>query len=73
MNFLLVKLIVMVTHFSSNKRVEELTIFQKINNVLVNSCKLNIVSNILKSKESPCVTFERTKSISQPEITDQDL
>ena len=37
------------------------------------SCKLDIVSNILKSKESPRVTFERTKRVSQPKFTDQNL
>ena len=37
------------------------------------SCKLDIDSNILKSKESPRVTFERTKRVSQPEFTDQNL
>ena len=37
------------------------------------SCKLDIVSNILEAKESPLVTFEHTKRVSQPEFTDQDL
>ena len=31
------------------------------------------VSNILKAKESPCVTFERKKRVSQSEFTEQDL
>ena len=37
------------------------------------SCEKSIVGNILKSKESPCVTFVRTKRVSQPESTDHDL
>ena len=37
------------------------------------SCKLLIVSNILKAKESPQVTFERTKRVSHPEFTDRNL
>ena len=35
------------------------------------ACKLNIVSNILKVKESPRLTFERTKSVSQPRFIDK--
>ena len=37
------------------------------------SCKLIIVSNILKAKESPRVTFARTKRVSQAYFTDQDF
>ena len=35
-------------------------------------CKVNIVSNILKSKESLRVTFERTKRVSQPGLIDKN-
>ena len=37
------------------------------------SWKLIIVSNILKAKESPRLTFTRTKRVSQPEFSEKDL
>ena len=72
----LLKLIVTVVHICSQKRVEDLTIFFKNQQCTCErlcSCTLNIASNILKSKESPPMIFERTKRDSQPEFTNQDL
>ena len=59
--------------FVLKKRVKDFLIFSKINDSLVKNFALVRVCNILKSKESPRVTFERTKRVSQPEFTDQDL
>ena len=62
----------MAIHFCPQKRSWRFL----INNVLVKNFafgKLIMVSNILKAKESPRVTFARTKRFSQQELTDQDL
>ena len=55
------------------KRVDDFTIFFKSAMYLLKTlpCKLNTVSNILKSKESPRMTFELAKSVNHPEFTDQ--
>ena len=48
------------TLLSAKKRVEEFNFFknQPCTCYKLCSCKLIIVSNILKAKESPCTTFE---------------
>ena len=78
MNFLLVKSIVTVIHFCPQKESWKFHYFLKINYVLVKNlcfCKLNIVSNILKSKESPRMSFEHKKGqsdiIYRPEFIDK--
>ena len=64
-----------ITHFSAQKELKISLFFlnQQCTCQKLCSCKLDIVSNILKSKESPRVTLERSKRVSQPEFTGQDL
>ena len=66
-----------VIYFCLQKKSWEFTIFFYINNVLVKNfatfSNMFKLSNIFKAKESPRVTFERRKRVSQPEFTDQDL
>ena len=76
MHFLLIKLFVTVIHFCLQERVEDFTIFLKNQHYTCYKlcpCKLNIVRNVLKSKEFPCLTFELMKRVSQPEFADQYL
>ena len=62
------------THLSA-KKSWRFHYFLKSTMYLLKLCyyKLNILSNILKPKESPRMTSERKKRVSQPEFTDQVL
>ena len=74
MHFLLLKLIVTVIHFCLQKRVEDFSFFFKSTMYLLKtfSCKLNRVSIILKSKESPLLSVRKGSVSHRPGFIDKN-